>query len=102
MQSIVDPVLRKHQLFVRWSTEALLSGKTRVTCICTHIGGTQRNIKHGRKPLIKRKQKRDSSGRFGNYLCTALHNEIIARIGYCGRYRRQRQKQRLQLHKLKS
>ena len=39
MQSIVDPVLRKHQLFVRWSTEALLSGKTRVTCICTHIGG---------------------------------------------------------------
>ena len=39
MQSIVDPVLRKHQLFVRWTTLAMESGKTRVTCICTHIGG---------------------------------------------------------------
>lgn len=39
MQSMVDPVLRKHQLFVRWNTEALPSEKTRVTCICTHIGG---------------------------------------------------------------
>lgn len=39
MQSIVDPVLRKHQLFVRWKTDTTPSGKIRVICICTHIGG---------------------------------------------------------------
>lgn len=39
IQSIVDPVLREFGLFVRWSTETTASGKIRVTCICTHIGG---------------------------------------------------------------
>lgn len=39
IQAQIDPVLRKHGLFVRWSTEVAPSGKTRVTCICTHISG---------------------------------------------------------------
>lgn len=39
IQSKVDPVLRKFGLFTRWNIQATQSGKTRVTCICTHIGG---------------------------------------------------------------
>lgn len=39
IQSVADPVLRKFGLFVRWNTQSLDSGKIRVTCICTHIGG---------------------------------------------------------------
>lgn len=39
IQATVEPVLRKFGLFIRWSTQATQSGKTRVTCICTHIGG---------------------------------------------------------------
>lgn len=39
IQAVVDPVLRKFGLFVRWNTSTTDSGKIRVTCICTHIGG---------------------------------------------------------------
>ena len=39
IQSQIEPVLREFGLFVRWSTEATQDNKTRVTCICTHIGG---------------------------------------------------------------
>lgn len=39
IQSTIEPVLREFGLFVRWNTQATQSGKTRVTCICTHIGG---------------------------------------------------------------
>lgn len=39
IQDIVDPVLRQFNLFVRWTTTATNSGKIRVTCICTHVGG---------------------------------------------------------------
>lgn len=39
IQSVIEPVLRKFGLFVRWSTSATQSGKTRVTCICSHVGG---------------------------------------------------------------
>lgn len=39
IQAVVDPVLRKFGLFVRWNTQTTDSGKIRVTCICTHIGG---------------------------------------------------------------
>lgn len=39
IQAIADPVLRKFGLFVRWNTSTTESGKIRVTCICTHIGG---------------------------------------------------------------
>ena len=39
IQAAIDPVLREFGLFARWSTTATQSGKTRVTCIVTHIGG---------------------------------------------------------------
>ncbi len=39
IQAAIDPVLREFGLFTRWSTTATQSGKTRVTCIVTHIGG---------------------------------------------------------------
>lgn len=39
IQAAIDPILRKFGLFHRWSTETAPSGKTRVTCIITHIGG---------------------------------------------------------------
>lgn len=39
IQASIDPVLREFGLFTRWSTTATQSGKTRVTCIVTHIGG---------------------------------------------------------------
>lgn len=39
IQASIDPVLREFELFTRWSTTATQSGKTRVTCIVTHIGG---------------------------------------------------------------
>lgn len=39
IQSVIEPVLRKFGLFVRWNTQATNDGKTRVTCICSHIGG---------------------------------------------------------------
>ncbi|KAF1026204.1 MAG: hypothetical protein GAK29_01466 [Acinetobacter bereziniae] len=39
IQSVIEPVLRKFGLFVRWKTEAVSDNKTRVTCICSHIGG---------------------------------------------------------------
>ena len=39
IQAAIDPVLREYGLFTRWYTTATQSGKTRVTCIVTHIGG---------------------------------------------------------------
>lgn len=39
IQDAINPVLREFGLFTRWSTSATQSGKTRVTCICTHISG---------------------------------------------------------------
>lgn len=39
IQSRIDPVLRKHGLFIRWATQACADGKSRVTCICSHVGG---------------------------------------------------------------
>jgi hypothetical protein len=39
IQASIDPVLRKFGLFVRWNTSMTQAGKTRVTCIVTHIGG---------------------------------------------------------------
>lgn len=39
IQSVIEPVLRKFGLFIRWSTSATQSNKTRVTCICTHVSG---------------------------------------------------------------
>lgn len=39
IQSVIEPVLREFGLFVRWKTEAANDNKTRVTCICSHIGG---------------------------------------------------------------
>lgn len=39
IQDAINPILREFGLFTRWSTSATQSGKTRVTCIVTHIGG---------------------------------------------------------------
>lgn len=39
IQAAIDPVLREFGLFVRWATEATQTGKNKVTCIVTHIGG---------------------------------------------------------------
>ncbi|MEG1234840.1 MAG: ERF family protein [Acinetobacter sp.] len=39
IQAAIEPVLQEFGLFARWSTVAQESGKTRVTCIVTHIGG---------------------------------------------------------------
>lgn len=39
IQTVVDPVLRKFGLFVRWNTQTNDNGKIRVTCICSHVGG---------------------------------------------------------------